>query len=244
MAHDNQSEWTTCMKQRHRADPQLTVDELRWECEYDRIFLKAQRDADNHINMGTVLITLGVASLIYTHLQGGQKPRPGVPLPSQPVAGRIGIAGPLGEMNLPSDVLRISTYIRFPPDFILPSNLKLDQYKYLYEQLRHHGRLEDPRTIENIQFKWQQNISDKVGSFGDLEANKQGELDLYKGETVVIPWWTQQDDHVCPVCRKQEIEGPYPPDGYPEPPHFACRCNDPFPEPIRVYPGRYTMIEI
>ena len=101
MAHDNQSEWTTCMKQRHRADPQLTVDELRWECEYDRIFLKAQKDTDNHINLIPALIGLGIGSLIYTYLEGeGKLQPPGAPSSQQPIAGRTGIVTPIGEVNL------------------------------------------------------------------------------------------------------------------------------------------------
>ena len=37
----------------------------------------------------------------------------------------------------------------------------------------------------------------------------------------------------------------YSPENYPEPPHYGCQCNDPFPEPIITFPiGEGTVIPL
>jgi len=84
---------------------------------------------------------------------------------------------------------------------------------------------------ENIAFQNEQNIADKMGMFGGIEAEKQGSLTESYGLGVVFPWVTQGDESVCEDCADLESGGPYPADDYPEPPHFGCRCNDPFPDP-------------
>lgn len=121
------------------------------------------------------------------------------------------------------------------------TDAELEQYKQLGEELKQHGRIEDPRTIENKAMAWAENRNDSMGMFGDLEAYKSGALDDYitavteYGATIEIPW-TCTGDNPCRDCLDLEAAGPYDPENYPEPPHFACCCNDPMAAPVITFP--------
>lgn len=119
---------------------------------------------------------------------------------------------------------------------------ELERYRQLMEETKQYSRMQDPRTVENKAWQQQEEINDKTGMFNYLESLKNGNLDGYIeyqniGGQILIPWVTQGDSSVCEDCQDLEDSGPYPPDEYPEPPHFGCRCNDPFPDPIIAAPG-------
>lgn len=102
--------------------------------------------------------------------------------------------------------------------------------------------VEWPGYIENLAFKNHNNIVNSLGMFGGVESTKQGVISTYKEAMdnslpfvgkVMIPWVTEDDDHVCDDCLDLADNGPYEPDNYPEPPHDGCRC---WPgEPVIIY---------
>lgn len=116
------------------------------------------------------------------------------------------------------------------------NNKELESFRQLGEQIKHLGRIEDPRTIEMRAFKNAEQISDMLGMFGDFEAWKSGMLDRYLqyenmlNARIMIPWVTMGDENVCNDCLELEANGSYSPDEYPEPPHFGCRCEPGEPE--------------
>jgi hypothetical protein len=126
---------------------------------------------------------------------------------------------------------------------------QLNEYKQLGEDLRQHGRLEDPKSIENTAFRNAEQSNDKMGIFTDMEAYKSGALDNYIwaqtefGATIEIPW-DPTGPNTCGECLDLS-SSTYNPDNYPEPPHYGCECNDPFPEPVITFPtGEGTVIPL
>lgn len=121
---------------------------------------------------------------------------------------------------------------------------ELKQFQQLSEELRQFGRLEDPRTLENIDMRWAEQINDKMGMFTDLEAYKSGALDVYIeaqvnwGASIKIPW-NPTGPNTCDDCMAMVDEGPYPPDEFPEPVHFGDQCNDPMADPVIDFPDFY-----
>ena len=197
------------MKQLYKEDPSLTEEELRDICEFNGTFNDAQKQLDDTFNLGDLLTSLLIGQTILDLLPDGT--------------------------NL-NDVIDLPDKINLPDDFTLPTQSEIDQYQQLLDELNQYGRIEDPETQEYKYWQWQQDIADKIGSFGDLESQKQGDLDLYKGQQVMIPWVTAGDDNVCEDCAELEANGPYPPDEFPEPPHYGCRCNDPMADPVITSP--------
>lgn len=122
---------------------------------------------------------------------------------------------------------------------------ELSQLQLITEDIRQLGRLEDPRTVENIEMRWAEQINDKMGMFTDLEAYKSGALDVYIeaqvnwGATIKIPW-DPTGPNTCDDCMALVADGPYAPDDFPEPPHFGCQCNDPMPDPVIDFPDFYS----
>lgn len=111
---------------------------------------------------------------------------------------------------------------------------EIKKYQQLAEELKHHGRIEDPRTIENLSFRNSSMISDRLGMFGEFESFKTGQLDVYKileateNVIVLIPFENletggEEDEKTCEECWELIYNSPYPPDEFPEPPHFGCR---------------------
>lgn len=117
---------------------------------------------------------------------------------------------------------------------------EFSQYNQLAEELKHQGRLEDPRTIENTSMRWAEERNDMAGMFADLESSKAGTLDEYiraaaeENAKIMIPW-NPTGDNTCEECMALVEDGPYPVDDFPEPPHFGCQCNDPMADPIIVF---------
>jgi hypothetical protein len=139
------------------------------------------------------------------------------------------------EIVLPETPIEGSIYsYLIQSDSYSMTQAELTQYQNLMEGLKHEtlaSNLADPRTVENIAFRNAQSIQEKIGSFGALEAEKQGRLSVWKavqdaGHIVLIPWETMGDEKVCDDCYQTAEEGPYPPDEFPAPLHFLDRCYD------------------
>lgn len=116
-----------------------------------------------------------------------------------------------------------------------PNEKQIAEYEQKMEETKHYGRVSDPKNAENTAFNHQSIIADKIGMFGSVEAEKQGQLDAYYDEIVLIPWVTSEDDSVCGDCEDNKANGPYKPSEFPEPPHYGCRCGPG--EPILLMPG-------
>lgn len=121
---------------------------------------------------------------------------------------------------------------------------ELAAYKQLGQELRSHGLLEDPRTIENLAYRNTEQITDKIGLFTNIEAEKAGRLDAYgswkeqnPGKIILIPW-IPAGANTCDECQDLADDGPYPPEDYPEPPHFGCECIPG--DPIIIETGDFT----
>ena len=118
---------------------------------------------------------------------------------------------------------------------------ELNQFKQLQDYLLQHGRLEDPRTIENTSMRWAEQSNDKMGMFTDIEAYKSGSLDAYiqaqieYGASIEIPW-NPTGPNTCDDCMAMVDEGPFEPQNFPPPVHFGDQCNDPMADPIIVFP--------
>jgi hypothetical protein len=115
----------------------------------------------------------------------------------------------------------------------------LATYQNMQQELKQHGRLEDPKSVENTSMKWAENQSDAMGMFGDIEAYKSGSLDVYAmaaefGAEVRLPW-NPTGPNTCDDCMAKVDEGPYLPEEFPEPVHYGDQCNDPMAEPVIIF---------
>ena len=127
---------------------------------------------------------------------------------------------PLQEIEIPYTTEIYSNFIE---------EKDLTYYKNLSEQFKQYGRIEDPKSIENLHWQNQQTILDKTGLFGNTESTKSGMLDTYiknnnYSDTEVRIPWVCAGDNTCGDCEDIEAAGPYLPDEYPEPPHYGCEC--------------------
>lgn len=107
----------------------------------------------------------------------------------------------------------------------------------------------DPKTVENKAWSDQQTIMDKVGMYGNGTATRQGQLEVYQrleseGFKALIPWKTAGDGGVCEECEDYELNSPYTPEEYPEPPHYGCRCEPGEPIVYQITYDPYTGEEI
>ena len=137
------------------------------------------------------------------------------------------IIGDIGEQVVPADFAVVgNTY-----DYFIQNEegnfgfnqAQVDEYQQMSDELSMYGRVADPDTIENIAFQNAQTISEQMGTFGYIDASKQGTLDTYrnlqdKGYTVLIPWETEGDERVCDECEALEAQEGFAPWDYP-PPH-------------------------
>lgn len=120
------------------------------------------------------------------------------------------------------------------------SEQELNHLKSLGEELKQYGRLEDPKTIENKAFAWNERINDMTGQFGNNEAYKAGLLDSYiSAETIVLIPWVNAGPNTCDECIDRAEEGPYRPEDYPEPQHYGEECLPGDPVPVEVETGRF-----
>lgn len=115
---------------------------------------------------------------------------------------------------------------------------EIQNYKNIAEQLKQQGRIEDPRTVENIAYNNASRISETVSQFGAIESTKQSYLGVMVSNsnddhTLLIPWITA-GAHTCGDCEDLANAGPYLPTNYPAPPHYKCECLPGTPVPIFI----------
>jgi len=121
---------------------------------------------------------------------------------------------------------RPTVKMEISPRVILPEK-ELLRLQQIYNDTRAYNLASNPNTIENIAWRNAQNISERTGMYGMIESEKEGLLHIYQNiyVKILIPWETVEDDHVCEYCYELADNGPYPPERYPSPPHFGCRCS-------------------
>jgi hypothetical protein len=126
---------------------------------------------------------------------------------------------PLQEIEIPFRTEVFSNFI---------DEKDLSYYQQLSEQFKQYGRIEDPKSIENLHWQNQQSIMDQVGLFGNTESSKSGILDtLIKSndasDSIVMIPWVCAGDNTCEECAA--LDGNlYLPEDYPEPFHYGCEC--------------------
>ncbi|MEN6620855.1 MAG: hypothetical protein ABFD50_04845 [Smithella sp.] len=219
------------VQRKKKVDPE---DEYEFEEEYDSNFNKASDEADN------ALLFIGATAgiLAITDLLGSLSSSEMETLMAE--AGETStttmesldyITSSLPEQSLPA----LEQAVTLSPE-------ELSHLEQMMEEAKQYSRMMDPKTVENIAFDHQSRIADQMGMFGGTEAEKQGQLEAYYNESVLIPWWTCEDTDTCdsdgPVCDdclQLRDEGPYRPDEFPEPPHYGCRCGPG--DPIIILPG-------
>jgi hypothetical protein len=119
------------------------------------------------------------------------------------------------------------------------SEADLNYYKLLQEDIKQYGRMQDPKTIENLGYKWTETQTDQIGLFGDIEAYKSGALDAYRaaeacGASIMLPW-NPTGENTCDNCMAEVENGPFKPEDFPSPVHYNDQCNDPMAEPVIVF---------
>lgn len=204
----------------------LTDEELEdeeFEEEYESLFNKASNESDNSLLfMGGLIGLTGLTSVI-GNLTGEQL---------ETLQAETGtVAGESVSFEIPG-IGEVSDFMPDAEDAILEiqhaENLapeELSQLTQMMEDAKQYGRMSDPKTAENITFNNQSTIAEKMGMFGSVEADKQGRLQCYADQPVLIPWETAGDENVCEDCEELAARGPYSPENYPEAPHYGCRCG-------------------
>lgn len=128
------------------------------------------------------------------------------------------------------------------------------QLNRFFQQLEDHkmlGRLEDPKTIENLSFRNSQRINDMIGQYGSIEGYKKGYLGA-AAKAGVLVHWIPAGANTCPTCNRYSREGPYLPKYmgkagnplykvYPYVPHYGCECKPGTPVPMGV--NRYGVYQ-
>jgi len=127
---------------------------------------------------------------------------------------------PLQEVTIPFRTEVFSNFI---------DEKDLSYYQQLSEQFKQYGRIEDPKSVENLHWQNQQSIMDQVGLFGNTESTKYGMLDSFiksntTSDSIIMIPWVCAGDNTCEDCLEIEANGPYLPEDYPEPPHYGCEC--------------------
>ncbi|MDY9922784.1 hypothetical protein [Methanobacterium sp.] len=212
------------VQRKNRVDPD---DEYEFEEECDSTFNKASDESDNSL----LFIGATAGILAITDLLGS--------LSTSEMETLIAEVGETSTITIESlDYITASL-----PEQSLPaleqavtlSPEELSHLNQMMEEAKQYGRMMDPKTVENIAFDHQSRIADQMGMFGGTEAGKQGQLEAYYNESVLIPWVPVGDDSTCEDCLELEEKGPYRPDEFPEPPHYGCRCEPG--DPIIILPG-------
>jgi len=202
-------------------------DEYEFEEEYDSTFNKASDESDNSLlfigaTAGIIALTDILGSLSSTEMETvlastGETS-------TATIESLDYITAIIPEQSLPA----IEQAVTFSPE-------ELSHLNQMMEEAKQYSRMMDPNTVENISFSNQSRIADQMGMFGGVEAEKNGKLEAYYNESVLIPWVTVGDDSTCEDCLELEAKGPYRPDEFPEPPHYGCRCEPG--DPIIILPG-------
>jgi len=209
----------------------MASDEEMWELEEEEYYPqihKNSKDVDKRFGWFLLFPPLLASNTIINSLSSSEIAALEGYVESSGMIRTVGSAATRMASNLPfitESTVMESCYL---------NPLEFQRYSQILAETQQYGRMIDPKTVENIAFRQQQQTLDQVGMFGGVESEKGGVLSVYYGETVLIPWETQGDDSVCDDCLILEAGGPYSPNNFPEPPHYGCRCNDPMPDPIVV----------
>lgn len=212
------------------------MDEELLEDDFENVFNDAYTSNDTDAQQVTGLAAIIAALIVAGKLTGPEKAK--LATLAETGKGRAYIRDnqllKLLRLERPTVRMEIS------PRVILPEK-ELLRLQQIYNDTRAYNLASNPNTIENLAWRNAQNISERTGMYGMIESDKEGWLHVYQNVyvKVLIPWVTCEDNGNCssdwPVCEDCQAladEGPYPPDEFPDPPHFKCRCNDPPGEPI------------
>lgn len=184
---------------------------------------ESQRD---HSWMRNAVLLLGSKFVLDSLKPHGPKERPFLSKPEKVMD--------ISEKSF-KDILKLD--VSMEQRYYIYSEKELDVFKQLLEELKHHGRLEDFRTIENTAMRWMKQKSDMLSKFGSSEAYRIGALDVLSMDDVrqfkiLIPW-SATGDNPCGDC--QDLDGElFEPDDFPPPQHYGCQCNDPIADPVIV----------
>ena len=218
------------VQRRKKTDAELEEEEF--EEEYDSIFNKASTGSDNSFLFigglaGLAALTGVIGTLSTTELEEVRLERETVTAVEIPTVETEPITNFLSE-NTPE----IDNAIQVISDAENLAPEELSHLTQMMEEGKQYGRASDPKTAENITFNHQSQIAEQTGMFGGVEAEKQGRLQCYADQPVIIPWVTCEDDGTCdsdgPVCDDcldLRDEGPYSAANFPEAPHYGCRCK-------------------
>lgn len=187
--------------------------------------MKEESERD-HLWLSTAAFLLGSRFVLESLKPQGPRERPFL---SKPVR-----VEDISE-NVFKDILKMD--IKVEHYYYIYSEKELEVFKQLRDELRHYGRLEDFRTIENTAMKWMKQKNEMLADLGSLEAYRSGVLDILsdvdvQGFKVLIPW-SATGDNPCDECNALDGEL-FEPDDFPAPPHFGCQCNDPMADPIWI----------
>lgn len=199
------------------------LEEEEFEEEYESLFNKASNQSDHSLLfMGGLIGLVGLTSVI-GNLTGEQL---------ETLEAETGtVTGETVSFEIPG-IGDVTEFVPGAEDAIREiqhaENLapeELAQLDQMMEDAKQYGRMSDPKTAENLTFNNQSTIAEKMGMFGSVEADKQGRLQCYADQPVLIPWVTAGDENVCEDCEELAARGPYRPENYPEAPHYGCRCG-------------------
>ena len=207
---------------RKKTDAELEEEEF--EEEYDSIFNKASTGSDNSFLfigglVGLAALTGVIGTLSTTELEEVRLEREST-ITEIPTVETEPITNFLSE-NTPE----IDNAIQVINDAENLAPEELSHLNQMMEEGKQYGRASDPKTAENITFNHQSQIAEQTGMFGGVEAEKQGRLQCYADQPVLIPWVTVGDDNVCDDCQDRADEGPYKPEDFPEAQHYGDRCQ-------------------
>jgi hypothetical protein len=211
------------VKNKHRVNGRV---EYYFEEEYEPSFNQATNESDH-----SLLFLGGFAGLIgLTSVLGTLSPTELEEIESTTITGAAASFSIPGIGNISKLMPEANTGLISDAKNLTPN--ELSHLKQMMEEGRQYSRISDPRTAENITYNNTINRAERIGQFGYHESSVQGNLDLAGKEGILYPWETSGDGNVCSDCQDLEDNGPYPADYYPKAPHYGCRCNEPFPDPV------------
>lgn len=205
-------------------DPDLEApdeyQDYELEEDFDKVFQKAGEDNDREAQLGVGIITIATGYIIGNKLSAQDKTILKKYAKKKPPGRYVRDTQLMKMLRLPRPTTKLTI-----PHIVIPQQ-DLVRLKQIYSETRAYNLVSNPKNIENLAYRNGQLISERTGMYGMIEADKQGELVVYQNTPVqiLIPWETVEDDKVCLDCQDLADNGPYPPEEYPEPPHFGCRC--------------------
>jgi len=198
------------------------MDEELLEDDFENVFNDAYTSNDMDAQQVTGLAAIIAALIVAGKLTGPEKAKLATLAETGKGSGYVRDSQLLKFLRLERPTVKME----ISPRVILPEK-ELLRLQQIYNDTRAYNLASNPQTIENLAWRNAQNISERTGMYGMIESEKEGLLHVYQNVYVkiLIPWETAGDDRVCDDCQELADNGPYPPEEYPEPPHFGCRCE-------------------